>query len=76
MAAGNRCQSFYWLRIYHLTTWAICVPPEVAQVLSLGTSAAQAVSWLAEKEDLRHRLGEIRYGAIDGAWVKVTNKTV
>ena len=50
------------------------LPPEVAQILSLGTSAAQAVSWLAEKEDLRHRLGEIRYGAIDGAWVKVFNK--
>ncbi len=40
----------------------------------MGTSAAQAVSWLAEKEDFRHRLGEIRYGAIDGAWVKVFNK--
>ena len=26
MAAENRCQSFYQLRIYHLTTGAICAP--------------------------------------------------
>ena len=27
MAAVNRCQGFYWLRIYHLTDGAICAPP-------------------------------------------------
>ena len=27
MAAENRCQGFYWLRIYHLTDGAICAPP-------------------------------------------------
>ena len=27
MAAENRCQGFYRLRIYHLTTGAICAPP-------------------------------------------------
>lgn len=26
MAAENRCQGFYWLRIYHLTDGAICAP--------------------------------------------------
>ena len=43
MAAGNRCQSFYWLRIYHLTTWAICAPhglyvppPEVLIIINEG----------------------------------------
>lgn len=28
MAAVNRCQGFYRLRIYHLTTGAICAPPQ------------------------------------------------
>lgn len=50
------------------------LPPEAAQIMSIGTSAAQAVSWMAEREDLRHRLGEIRYGAESGAWVKVFNQ--
>ncbi|HIU37655.1 MAG TPA: autotransporter outer membrane beta-barrel domain-containing protein [Candidatus Aphodousia faecigallinarum] len=50
------------------------LPPEVAQILSLGSSSAQAISWLAEKEDLRHRLGEIRHGVSDGAWVKIFDK--
>lgn len=27
MAVVNRCQGFYRLRIYHLTTGAICAPP-------------------------------------------------
>ena len=29
MAAVNRRQGFYWLRIYHLTDGAICAPPTV-----------------------------------------------
>ena len=29
MAAVNRCQGFYWLRIYHLTDGAICAPPKI-----------------------------------------------
>lgn len=50
------------------------LPGEVAQILSLGSSSAQAISWMAEKEDLRHRLGEIRYGVEAGAWAKVFDK--
>lgn len=30
MAAVNRCQGFYRLRIYHLTTGAICAPPLIS----------------------------------------------
>ena len=55
-------------------TGEISPPSEVAQILSLGSSSAQAISWMAEKEDLRHRLGEIRYGVEDGAWAKLFDK--
>lgn len=47
------------------------LPPEVNDNLNMGTSAAQAMGWLAEKSDLRKRLGEIRYGSQAGAWAKV-----
>ena len=50
------------------------LPHEVAQILGLGSSTAQAISFLSEKEDLRLRLGEIRYGAQDGVWVRAFNK--
>lgn len=46
------------------------VPGEVEQVKNLGISTAQAMSFASELEDLRTRLGEVRYGAQDGAWVR------
>ena len=46
------------------------LPPEVNQNLVLGTSAGQAVAYLSELDDLRKRIGEVRYGAQDGVWVK------
>lgn len=45
-------------------------PPEVDQGLNLGSTVAQAIGWLSEKNDLRRRLGEVRYGSQAGAWVK------
>ena len=44
--------------------------PEVSDNLTIGTSALQAIGWLAEKSDLRKRLGEVRYGTRTGTWVK------
>ncbi len=49
-------------------------PPEVTDNSTIGVSASQAVAWLNEKEDLRKRLGEMRYGAPDGAWVRVDSR--
>lgn len=46
-------------------------PPEAQQIQNLGSSVAQAVGWLSEKNDLRRRLGEVRYGSQAGAWAKV-----
>lgn len=45
-------------------------PSEMQQITNLGVSATQALSFASELEDLRTRLGEIRYGAQDGAWVR------
>lgn len=47
------------------------LPPEVEDNLVLGTSAAQAMAWLDDNETLRDRIGEVRYGAQDGSWVRV-----
>ncbi len=46
------------------------VTPEVDQVLSLGASVAQGLGMLSETEDLRMRMGDIRNGVSDGAWVR------
>lgn len=46
-------------------------PPESEQIKNLGSSVAQAIGWLSEKNDLRRRLGEVRYGSQAGAWAKV-----
>lgn len=46
--------------------------PEVDQNINLGISATQALSFASEIEDLRTRLGEVRYGAQDGAWARGT----
>ena len=45
-------------------------PAEIQQITNLGISATQALSFASELEDLRSRLGEVRYGAQDGAWVR------
>lgn len=50
------------------------LPPEVNDNLTIGISATQALAYQADLEDLRTRLGEVRYGAQDGAWVKVFTK--
>lgn len=50
------------------------LPPEAQQIQNLGSSVAQAVAWLSEKNDLRRRLGEVRYGTQTGAWAKFFNR--
>lgn len=50
------------------------LPPEVIENVNMGTSSGQALTYLADLEDLRKRLGEVRYGAQDGGWVKVFTK--
>ena len=47
------------------------LPPELADNLVLGTSAAQAMSFANDNKTLRHRIGEVRYGTQDGSWVRV-----
>lgn len=47
------------------------LPPEVADNLVLGRSAAQAMSFAHDNKTLRHRIGEVRYGTQDGSWVRV-----
>ena len=44
MAAENRCQGFYWLRIYHLTDGAICAPLVIFKTSLLLTSILSAFS--------------------------------
>lgn len=50
------------------------VPPEITDNITIGTSASQALAYMADLEDLRKRLGEVRYGAQAGAWVKAFAK--
>lgn len=50
------------------------LPPEVNDNITIGTSTGQALAYLADLENLRTRLGEVRYGSQDGAWVKVFSK--
>ncbi len=45
-------------------------PSEITDNVTIGTSASQALAYMADLEDLRKRLGEVRYGAQAGAWVK------
>lgn len=52
----------------------VVTPPEVTENINMGTSSGQALAYLADLEDLRKRLGEVRYGAQDGGWVKVFTK--
>lgn len=48
--------------------------PEIEDNLTLGTSTAQALAYLADLEDLRKRIGEVRYGAQAGVWAKAFSK--
>lgn len=48
--------------------------PEVQDNLMIGTSTGQAMAYFADLEDLRKRIGEVRYGAQAGAWVKAFAK--
>ena len=50
------------------------LPPEIADNITIGTSASQALAYIADLEDLRKRIGEVRYGAQSGAWVKAFAK--
>ena len=45
--------------------------PEQGAIEDLGSTVAQAIGWMSEKNDLRRRLGEVRYGSQAGAWAKV-----
>lgn len=47
---------------------------EITDNITIGTSASQALAYLADLEDLRKRLGEVRYGAQAGAWAKAFAK--
>ena len=49
-------------------------PPEIEQQINIGISASQALAFASELEDLRTRLGEVRYGAQDGIWVRLTHE--
>ena len=58
------------------------LPPEVDTNLNIGTSASQALAYFADLDDLRERIGEVRYGAQSevrygaqsGAWAKAFTK--
>lgn len=49
-------------------------PPEIDQNITIGTSTGQALAYMADLEDLRKRIGEVRYGAQDGLWAKAFAK--
>lgn len=50
------------------------LPAEPGAVIDVGSTVAQAVSWMSEKNDLRRRLGEVRYGSQAGVWAKAFNR--
>ncbi len=50
------------------------LPPEIEQNITIGTSTSQALAYMADLEDLRKRIGEVRYGAQDGLWAKAFTK--
>lgn len=49
-------------------------PPEIDQNITIGTSTGPALAYMADLEDLRKRIGEVRYGAQDGLWAKAFAK--
>ncbi len=44
--------------------------PEIDTIKNIGTSYGQYLAWRSDLSDLRHRLGEVRYGAQSGVWAK------
>ena len=50
------------------------IPPEVQNNITVANSASMALAYDADLEDLRTRLGEVRYGAQDGLWAKAFAK--
>lgn len=50
------------------------LPGEAVDQIDMGSALALASSWYAEESDLRERLGEVRYGSQDGAWVKLDTR--
>ena len=63
--AGTEGKHGYW----HL----VLVKPEAPEIETMenvGTSYGQYLAWRSDLTDLRHRLGEIRYGSQTGAWIK------
>ena len=49
-------------------------PPEIHDNITVANSASMALAYDADLEDLRTRLGEVRYGAQDGLWAKAFAK--
>lgn len=47
-------------------------PAEIQQILDLGVSSMQAMSFASELDDLRARTGEVRHGVSDGAWARAS----
>ena len=47
-------------------------PAEMQQILDLGVSTMQALSFASELDDLRTRTGEVRHGLDDGAWARAS----
>ena len=50
------------------------LPPEIETNINIGTSASQALAYFSDLDDLRWRLGEVRYGAQSGIWAKAFTK--
>lgn len=44
--------------------------PETDVIKNIGTSYGQYLNWRNSVSDLRQRLGEVRYGAAEGPWIK------
>lgn len=49
-------------------------PPEIHDNITVANSASMALAYDADLEDLRTRIGEVRYGAQDGLWAKAFAK--
>lgn len=60
---------------WHLIRTNDTVTPEIRDNVTIGTSAAQALAYMADLEDLRTRLGEVRAGAQDGIWVRAAARS-
>ena len=46
------------------------LPPEIDDNIAIANSASMAFAYVADLDDLRKRLGEVRYGSQDGLWAK------